>query len=54
VDRLNFIRHARDLGFEVDAIRELLAVTAEPQSSCHQADRIARGTLPGLTAELRT
>src|SRR3954447_18184242 len=24
--RLNFIRHARDLGFEVEAIRELLAI----------------------------
>ena len=42
MDRLNFIRHARDLGFEVDHIRELLAMTAEPQSSCHHVDSIAR------------
>lgn len=41
VDRLNFIRHARELGFEVDDIRELLAMTATPQDSCHQADSIA-------------
>lgn len=41
VDRLNFIRHARELGFEIDAIRELLAMTASPQQSCHQADSIA-------------
>ena len=26
VDRLNFIRHARELGFEVNDIRELLAI----------------------------
>ena len=41
VSRLNFIRHARDLGFEIEDIRELLALTAEPQASCHKADSIA-------------
>ena len=45
VDRLNFIRHARELGFEVDDIRELLAMSAEPQASCHAADSIARNHL---------
>jgi DNA-binding transcriptional MerR regulator len=42
VDRLNFIRHARELGFEIDDIRELLAMSAEQQGSCHQVDSIAR------------
>ena len=45
VDRLNFIRHARELGFEVDDIRELLAMSAEPQESCHAADSIAHNHL---------
>lgn len=45
VDRLNFIRHSRELGFEIDDIRELLAMNAEPQSSCHQADSIAQNHL---------
>lgn len=45
VDRLNFIRHARELGFEVDDIRDLLAMTAAPQASCHQADSIAQAHL---------
>lgn len=45
VDRLNFIRHARELGFDIDAIRELLAMTATPQQSCHQVDSIARNHL---------
>jgi len=45
VDCLNFIRHARELGFEVDDIRELLAMSAEPQASCHTADSIARNHL---------
>lgn len=45
VDRLNFIRHARELGFEVEDIRELLAMTEQPQASCHQADSIAQAHL---------
>lgn len=45
VNRLNFIRHARELGFEIDDIRELLAMTAAPQASCHQADSIAKNHL---------
>lgn len=44
-DRLNFIRHSRALGFEVEDIRALLTMTAEPQASCHQADSIARSHL---------
>jgi DNA-binding transcriptional MerR regulator len=42
VSRLTFIRHARDLGFGIDAIRELLAMSAQPEQSCAEADRIAR------------
>lgn len=45
VERLNFIRNARELGFEVADIRELLAMAAEPQASCHQADSIAMSHL---------
>jgi len=45
VERLNFIRHSRELGFEVEDIRELLDMAASPQASCHQADSIARNHL---------
>lgn len=45
VDRLRFIRHSRDLGFEITAIRDLLRMAETPQSSCHDADSIARAHL---------
>lgn len=41
-NRLNFIRHARELGFEINAIRELLDMSGQPDRSCEEADRIAR------------
>jgi DNA-binding transcriptional MerR regulator len=40
--RLNFIRHARELGFEVDDIRELLAMSAKPNQSCVEIDALAK------------
>ena len=43
--RLAFIRHARELGFEVEAIRVLLDLQDIPQRSCADADKIARGRL---------
>ena len=43
--RLAFIRHARELGFEVDAIRTLLSLQDHPDQSCAAADSIARARL---------
>lgn len=43
--RLAFIRHARELGFEVDAIRALLSLQDDPNQPCAQADAIARTRL---------
>lgn len=43
--RLAFIRHARELGFEIDAIRTLLALQDDPDQSCASADAIARARL---------
>ena len=48
VSRLHFIRHARQLGFEVEAIRELLDLAARPDQSCSEADAIARRQLQGV------
>lgn len=40
VARLSFIRHARELGFELDAIRTLVALQDRPEKSCSEADSI--------------
>ena len=40
VSRLSFIRHARELGFDVEAIRELMSLSAKPELPCEPADRI--------------
>ncbi|MGU3399112.1 MerR family transcriptional regulator [Brucellaceae bacterium D45D] len=45
IQRLLFIRHARDLGFDVDAIRTLLQLQDNPDQSCSAADAIARARL---------
>lgn len=50
--RLVFIRHARELGFDVEAIRQLLALSAEPQASCHVADSIALRRLAEIDSKL--
>lgn len=39
--RLKFLRHARELGFSLDDIRELLSLTGRPDMPCEDADRIA-------------
>ncbi|HRM73397.1 MAG TPA: helix-turn-helix domain-containing protein [Paracoccus sp. (in: a-proteobacteria)] len=48
LDRLAFIRHARDLGFPLDAIRDLLGLSDHPDQSCAAADAIARVQLDAV------
>lgn len=42
LDRLAFIRHARQLGFSLVSIRELLDLSDHPDRPCGEADEIAR------------
>ncbi len=42
VRRLSFIRHGRTLGFSVDEIRSLLALSDQPERDCGEAAAIAR------------
>lgn len=41
LERLRFIRHARELGFDTADIRELLELAGQPNQPCHRADEIA-------------
>lgn len=45
VDRLAFIRHSRQLGFPLNAVRELLALVDKPKNPCADADSIAKRQL---------
>ncbi|MGQ3672254.1 MerR family transcriptional regulator [Xanthobacter sp. TB0136] len=51
-ERLAFIRHARELGFPLEAIRELLGLSDDPASSCEQADAIAQRQLAQVEARI--
>jgi DNA-binding transcriptional MerR regulator len=63
VRQLRFIRHARELGFEVEDIRQLLDLSGDPHRPCGEVDAIARkhlsdieskiSRLEGLRAEVR-
>ena len=51
-ERLAFIRHARDLGFPLEAIRELLSLSDDPAHPCEAADEIARRQLRAVNARI--
>ena len=42
LDRLSFVRHARQLGFSLDTIRELLDLADNPDRDCNDVDVIAQ------------
>ena len=48
LQKLRFIRHARELGFEIEPIRELLALAGDPGRPCDTADRIAQAHLADI------
>ena len=52
MDRLVFVRHARQLGFPLDAIRELLAVTDDPHQPCAAIDAIAKAHLTEVDSRI--
>ena len=52
VQRLSFIRHARDLGFPMGAIRDLIELQTEPAHHCSTVDAIARRQLADVRKRL--
>lgn len=52
LDRLTFIRHARDLGFGTDAIATLLGLQDRPRTPCATANRIAQDQLDDVRTRI--
>ena len=50
--RLVFILHARDLGLSIEAIRQLIDLSAHPEAPCADADAIARRHLTDVRARI--
>lgn len=51
--RLSFIRRGRDLGFSLDEIKALLALSDKQDRPCSEVDAIARGHLRDVEAKLK-
>lgn len=52
LERLAFVRHARELGFPLPAIRELLALGDDPDQPCQAVDAIARRQLSAVRSRM--
>ena len=52
LNRLAFIRHARELGFPLESIRDLLSLSDRPDQSCAAADAIASAQLQAVRARI--
>lgn len=50
--RLKFIRRARDLGFSVEDVRNLLVLAGDPQRPCGSVDQIAETHLAAIDAKI--
>ena len=50
--RLGFVRHARELGFDIEAIRELLDLAGHPTRPCAKADEIATAHLADIDRKI--
>lgn len=51
--RLSFIRRARDLGFSIEQVRELLGLSDQRHRSCEAVDAIARQHLIEVERKIR-
>jgi Cu(I)-responsive transcriptional regulator len=50
--RLNFIRHSRQLGFSLEQIRQILALSDDPGQSCDKVNMIAKAHLDDVTYKI--
>lgn len=53
LDNLSFVRHARNLGFSLDDIQDLLKLSKTAARSCQEADQIAHTQLLAVQQKLK-
>jgi MerR family mercuric resistance operon transcriptional regulator len=53
VARLQFIRRAKELGFSLKEIRELLSLRVDPGTTCDQVKKRAEAKITDIDAKLR-
>lgn len=54
VDRVRFIRHAKDLGFSLKEIKELMALRIAPGATCAQVKERAEVKLEDIEKKIRS
>ncbi len=53
LERLSFIKHARDLGFSIEAISSLIELQDHPDRSCQAATDIATAQVSDVRAKIK-
>lgn len=53
LEKLSFIKHARDLGFSIEAISSLIELQNHPDQSCQAATDIATAQLSDVRAKIK-
>lgn len=48
LERLSFVKHARDLGLSIEAIRDLTDLSSHPEDPCEDAHKIAKQHLASV------
>ncbi|MBI0477077.1 MerR family transcriptional regulator [Sphingomonas sp. MA1305] len=52
LDRLSFVKRARDLGFTLDQVRELLRLADDPDGTCEDVDAMATSQVAEIDRKL--
>ena len=54
ITRLLFIKRAKDLGFTLNDIKELLSLRLDPVASCPEVQRLAEAKIGDIEAKIRS
>lgn len=53
LERLSFIKHARELGFSIESISKLIEVQEHPDRSCDEVSAIASAQLENVQVKIK-